>query len=86
VDPAGQAPGQRRYESVTRGGVRVTRTVEPFPADDIDQVCARLAQAAYRFERKTALVIGNERLGLTEGANVFIYPKNTRVFLPEYEI
>ena len=25
-------------------------------------------------------------LGLTEGANVFIYPKNTRVFLPDYEI
>jgi sulfate/thiosulfate transport system ATP-binding protein len=27
-----------------------------------------------------------QRLGLTEGANVFIYPKNTRVFLPDYEI
>ena len=27
-----------------------------------------------------------QSLGLTEGANVFIYPKNTRVFLPEYEI
>ncbi len=27
-----------------------------------------------------------QRLGLIEGANVFIYPKNTRVFLPEYEI
>ena len=27
-----------------------------------------------------------QRLGLTEGANVFIYPKNTRVFVPEYEI
>jgi sulfate transport system ATP-binding protein len=27
-----------------------------------------------------------QRLGLTEGASVFIYPKNTRVFLPEYEI
>jgi len=27
-----------------------------------------------------------QRLGLSEGANVFIYPKNTRVFLPDYEI
>jgi sulfate transport system ATP-binding protein len=27
-----------------------------------------------------------QRLGLSEGTNVFIYPKNTRVFLPEYEI
>jgi sulfate transport system ATP-binding protein len=27
-----------------------------------------------------------QRLALTEGTNVFIYPKNTRVFLPEYEI
>ena len=27
-----------------------------------------------------------QRLSLTEGSNVFIYPKNTRVFLPEYEI
>ena len=27
-----------------------------------------------------------QRLNLTEGANVYIYPKNTRVFLPEYEI
>jgi anthranilate synthase len=47
VDPAGQAdqataPGTRRAESVTRGGVRVTRTEEPFRADDIDQVCARV--------------------------------------------
>src|SRR5689334_4463004 len=25
-------------------------------------------------------------LGLAEGTNVFIYPKNTRVFLPDYEI
>jgi anthranilate synthase len=41
VDPAGQAPGQRRTESVTRGGVRVRRTDEPFRADDIDHVCAR---------------------------------------------
>jgi anthranilate synthase len=41
VDPAGQA-SQRRDESVTRGGVRVTRTEEQFPADDIDQVCARV--------------------------------------------
>jgi anthranilate synthase len=41
VDPAGQASGQRRTESVTRGGVRVTRTAEPFRADDIDHVCAR---------------------------------------------
>ena len=40
--PAGQAPGWRRAESVTRGGVRVTRTEEPFRADDIDQVCARV--------------------------------------------
>jgi anthranilate synthase len=43
VDPAGrQAPGQQRIESVTRGGVRVTRIEEPFRADDIDQVCARV--------------------------------------------
>ena len=27
-----------------------------------------------------------QRLSLAEGTNVFIYPKNTRVFLPEYEI
>jgi sulfate transport system ATP-binding protein len=27
-----------------------------------------------------------QRLGLSEGANVFIYPKTTRVFLPDYEI
>jgi sulfate transport system ATP-binding protein len=27
-----------------------------------------------------------QRLGLCEGTNVFIYPKNTRVFFPEYEI
>ena len=27
-----------------------------------------------------------QRLGLSEGSNVYIYPKNTRVFLPEYEI
>jgi len=27
-----------------------------------------------------------QRLGLTEGTNVYIYPKNTRVFLPDYEI
>jgi ABC-type sulfate/molybdate transport systems ATPase subunit len=27
-----------------------------------------------------------QRLALTEGSNVYIYPKNTRVFLPEYEI
>jgi anthranilate synthase len=41
VDPAGQAPGQRCTESVTRGGVRVRRAEEPFRADDIDHVCAR---------------------------------------------
>ena len=41
MDPAGQAPGQRCTESVTRGGVRVRRTEEPFRADDIDHVCAR---------------------------------------------
>ena len=41
MDPAGQAPGQRRTESVTRGGVRVSRTEEPFRADDIGDVCAR---------------------------------------------
>jgi anthranilate synthase len=40
--PAGQAPGIRRAESVTHGGVRVTRIEEPFRADDIDQVCARV--------------------------------------------
>ena len=40
--PAGQVPGWRRAESVTRGGVRVTRTEEPFRADDIDQVCAQV--------------------------------------------
>jgi anthranilate synthase len=39
---AGRAPGARRAESVTRGGVRVTRTEEPFDADDIDRVCARV--------------------------------------------
>ncbi len=27
-----------------------------------------------------------QRLGLAEGASVFIYPKNTRVFLPDYQI
>jgi sulfate transport system ATP-binding protein len=27
-----------------------------------------------------------QRLGLIEGNNVYIYPKNTRVFLPDYEI
>jgi len=48
VDPAGRqtdqtaAPGARRAESVTRGGVRVTRVAEPFRADDIDQVCAQV--------------------------------------------
>ena len=41
MDPAGQA-SQRRVESVTRGGVRVIRTEQPLPADDIDQVCARV--------------------------------------------
>jgi anthranilate synthase len=41
VDPAGQPPGQQRTESVTRGGVRVSRTEEPFRADDIGDVCAR---------------------------------------------
>ena len=41
MDPAGQAPGQRRAESVTSGGVRVTRTEEPLRADDIDRVCAQ---------------------------------------------
>jgi len=41
VDPAGQAPGQRRAESVTSGGVRVTRTEEPLRGDDIDRVCAQ---------------------------------------------
>jgi len=41
VDPAGQAPGERCTESVTRGGVRVRRTEEPFRADDIDHICAR---------------------------------------------
>jgi anthranilate synthase len=41
VDPAGQAPSQRRTESVTHGGVRVIRTEEPFRADDITLVCAR---------------------------------------------
>jgi anthranilate synthase len=41
VDPAGQAPAQRRTESVTRGGVRVRRTDEPFRAEDIGRVCAR---------------------------------------------
>src|SRR5262249_41266760 len=41
VDPAGQAPAQRRTESVTRGGVRVRRTDEPFRAEDIYRVCAR---------------------------------------------
>ena len=47
MDPAGQAdqaaaPGAKRAESVTRGGVRVTRIEEPFRADDVDQVCARV--------------------------------------------
>jgi sulfate transport system ATP-binding protein len=27
-----------------------------------------------------------QRLSLSEGTNVYVYPKNTRVFLPEYEI
>jgi sulfate transport system ATP-binding protein len=27
-----------------------------------------------------------QRLSLTEGSNVYIYPKNSRVFIPEYEI
>jgi hypothetical protein len=27
-----------------------------------------------------------ERLSLAEGSHVFIYPKNSRVFIPEYEI
>ena len=27
-----------------------------------------------------------QRLNLTEGANVYIYPKKTRVFVPDYEI
>jgi anthranilate synthase len=40
--PAARQPGSKRAESVTRGGVRVTRTVEPFRADDIDQVCAQV--------------------------------------------
>jgi anthranilate synthase len=50
VDPAGQASpaaeageaaGQRRTESVTRGGVQVVRTEEPFSEPEIDRVCAR---------------------------------------------
>ena len=50
MDPAGQGdlaaqarqgPARRQTESVTRGGVRVTRTEEPFRAEDIDLVCAR---------------------------------------------
>jgi anthranilate synthase len=40
--PAARAPGTKRAESITRGGVRVTRTEQPFRADDIDQVCARV--------------------------------------------
>ena len=39
---AARVPGTRRAESVTRGGVRVTRTEEAFRADDIDQVCAQV--------------------------------------------
>jgi anthranilate synthase len=39
VDPAGQA-GQRRTESVTRGGVRVARTEEAFSEPEVDRVCA----------------------------------------------
>ena len=27
-----------------------------------------------------------QRLNLAEGMNVYVYPKKTRVFLPEYEI
>ena len=42
MDPARQAADQRRAEWITGGGVRVTRAEEPFDADDIDQVCARV--------------------------------------------
>ncbi len=50
MDPAGQtdaarasqAPGRQQTESVTRGGVTVTRIAEPFSAPDIDLVCARV--------------------------------------------
>jgi anthranilate synthase len=34
--------GQRVTESVTGGGVRVTRTEEPFSAPDIDHICAQV--------------------------------------------
>jgi anthranilate synthase len=39
---ASQAPGIKRTESVTRGGVQVVRTDEPFSEPDIDLVCARV--------------------------------------------
>jgi anthranilate synthase len=50
VDPAGQAapqarssaPARQQTESVTRGGVRVTRTAEPFGEAEIDRICAEV--------------------------------------------
>jgi anthranilate synthase len=51
VDPAGQGDpaarrrqgsATRRTESVTRGGVQVTRTAEPFSEPDVDRVCAQV--------------------------------------------
>jgi sulfate transport system ATP-binding protein len=54
------------------------------PAGSIAKVTTRTAEGQ---EVLVDLSLDDyQRLGLTEGSNVFIYPKNTRVFLPEYEI
>src|SRR6266571_2045322 len=45
VDPAAdtdQAPRRTRTQSVTRGGVLVTRTAEPFSPHDLGAICAQV--------------------------------------------
>ena len=41
MDPAGQPRDGQRAETVTRGGVRVSRTATEFAADGIDGICAQ---------------------------------------------
>lgn len=45
MDPAQDtAPRRTRTQSVTRGGVAVTRTAEPFSPPELDSVCAQVDQ------------------------------------------
>jgi hypothetical protein len=60
VDPAGQAdpaaqasraPAAEQTQAVTAGGVRVTRTAEPFSAPDINHICAQVDHRRGRSRR-----------------------------------